>query len=53
MHNRQENGIKELLTIRASEAIRPQVTGTVKVSVVYNLLSKLLAERGGPGHTCR
>lgn len=46
MHNWQENEIKELLTIRASEAIRHQITGTVKDSVVYNRVSKLLAERG-------
>lgn len=46
MHNWQENEIKELLVIRASEAIRHQITGTVKDSVVYNRVSKLLAERG-------
>lgn len=46
MHNWQENEIKELLTIRGSEAIRNQITGTVKDSVVYNRMTKLLAERG-------
>ncbi|GAA6229704.1 uncharacterized protein LOC108882486 [Lates japonicus] len=46
MHNWQENEIKELLTIRGSEAIRHQITGTVKDSVVYNRMTKLLAERG-------
>lgn len=46
MHNWQENEIRELLTIRASDAIRHQITGTVKDSVVYNRVSKLLAERG-------
>ncbi|XP_068191232.1 uncharacterized protein [Antennarius striatus] len=46
MHNWQENEIKELLNIRGSEAIRRQITGTVKDSVVYNRVSKLLAERG-------
>lgn len=46
MHNWQENEIKELLTIRGSEAIRNQITGTVKDSVVYNRVTKLLAERG-------
>ncbi|XP_078110678.1 uncharacterized protein LOC144520661 isoform X3 [Sander vitreus] len=46
MHNWQENEIKELLIIRGSEAIRDQMTGTVKDSVVYNRMTKLLAERG-------
>lgn len=46
MHNWQENEIKELLTIRGSEAIRNQITGTVKDSVVYNRMTRLLAERG-------
>ncbi|XP_022613266.1 uncharacterized protein LOC111230718 [Seriola dumerili] len=46
MHNWQENEIKELLNIRGSEAIRNQITGTVKDSVVYNRMTKLLAERG-------
>lgn len=46
MHNWQENEIRELLTIRGSEAIRNQITGTVKDSVVYNRMTKLLAERG-------
>lgn len=46
MHNWQENEIKELLTIRASEAIRHQITGTVKDSAVYSRMTKLLADRG-------
>lgn len=46
MHNWQENEVKELLTIRGSDAIRHQITGTVKDSVVYNRMTKLLAERG-------
>ncbi|KAF6733057.1 hypothetical protein FQA47_024765 [Oryzias melastigma] len=46
MHNWQENEIKELLLIRGSEAIRGQITGTVKDSVVYSRMTKLLAERG-------
>ncbi|KAF0036802.1 hypothetical protein F2P81_012114 [Scophthalmus maximus] len=46
MHNWQENEIKELLTIRGSEAIRFQITGTVKDSVVYSRITKRLAERG-------
>lgn len=46
MHNWQENEIKELLSIRGSEAIRNQITGTVKDSVVYSRMTKLLAERG-------
>ncbi|XP_042370539.1 uncharacterized protein LOC121964397 [Plectropomus leopardus] len=46
MHNWQENEIKELLTIRGSDAIRSQITGTVKDSVVYSRVTKLLAERG-------
>eukprot|EP00064_Thunnus_orientalis_P019484 superscaffoldBa00004889_g19603 len=46
MHNWQENEIKELLTIRGSEAIRNQITGTAKDSVVYNRMTRLLAERG-------
>ncbi|XP_029291523.1 uncharacterized protein LOC115010833 [Cottoperca gobio] len=46
MHNWQENEIKELLTIRGSEGIRAQITGTVKDSVVYSRMTKLLAERG-------
>nr|XP_020479233.1 uncharacterized protein LOC109973772 [Monopterus albus] len=46
MHNWQENEIKELLTLRGSDAIRNQITGTVKDSVVYNRMTKLLAERG-------
>ncbi|KAM7404417.1 hypothetical protein PAMP_011762 [Pampus punctatissimus] len=46
MHNWQENEINELLTIRGSEAIRNQITGTVKDSVVYGRMTKLLAERG-------
>ena len=46
MHNWQENEIRELLTVRGLEAIRHQMTGTVKDSVVYNRMTKLLAERG-------
>lgn len=46
MHNWQENEIRELLTIRGSEGIRNLITGTVKDSVVYSRISKLLAERG-------
>lgn len=46
MQHWQDNEIKELLTIRASEAIRHQITGTVRDSVVYNRMRKLLAERG-------
>lgn len=46
MHNWQENEIKELLSIRGSESIRNQITGTVKDSVVYSRITKLLAERG-------
>ncbi|XP_061592703.1 uncharacterized protein LOC133457437 [Cololabis saira] len=46
MHNWQENEIKELLSIRGSEAIRSQITGTVKDSVVYSRVTALLAERG-------
>ncbi|XP_035800878.2 uncharacterized protein LOC111564014 isoform X1 [Amphiprion ocellaris] len=46
MHNWQENEIKELLIIRASEAVRNQITGTVKDSAVYNRMTKLLAEKG-------
>ncbi|KAM4562365.1 uncharacterized protein PAE49_010861 [Odontesthes bonariensis] len=46
MHNWQENEIRELLTIRGSEMIRNQITGTVKDSVVYSRMTKLLAERG-------
>ncbi|XP_020502202.1 uncharacterized protein [Labrus bergylta] len=46
MHNWQENEIEKLLTIRASEPIRHLITGTVKDSVVYQRMSKLLAERG-------
>ncbi|XP_074500800.1 uncharacterized protein LOC141773049 isoform X1 [Sebastes fasciatus] len=46
MHNWQENEIKELLTIRGSESIRNQITGTVKDSVVYSRMTKQLAERG-------
>lgn len=38
--------MRELLTIRGSDAIRRQITGTVKDSVVYNRMTKLLAERG-------
>lgn len=46
MHNWQENEIEKLLTIRASDPIRHLITGTVKDSVVYQRMSKLLAERG-------
>ncbi|KAG7520175.1 hypothetical protein JOB18_024660 [Solea senegalensis] len=46
MHNWQENEIKELLTIRGSESIRNQITGTVKDSVVYSRITKQLSERG-------
>ncbi|XP_074536776.1 uncharacterized protein LOC141798817 [Halichoeres trimaculatus] len=46
VHNWQENEIRELLTIRASEQIRHLITGTVKDSVVYQRMSKLLSERG-------
>lgn len=46
MHNWQENEIKELLTIRGSDTIRNRITGTVKDSVVYSRMTKLLAERG-------
>ncbi|XP_060930936.1 uncharacterized protein LOC133005307 [Limanda limanda] len=46
MHNWQENEIKELLNIRGTEAIRQQITGTVKDSVVYSRITKQLAERG-------
>lgn len=46
MHNWQENEIKELLILRGSDAIRSQITGTVKDSVVYSRMTKLLAERG-------
>ncbi|TKS77274.1 hypothetical protein D9C73_011365 [Collichthys lucidus] len=34
------------------EAIQNQITGTVKDSVVYSRLTKLLAERGGYRFTC-
>ncbi|MEQ2289145.1 hypothetical protein AMECASPLE_030047 [Ameca splendens] len=46
IHNWQENEIKQLLVIRGTEAIRSQIRGTVKDSVVYSRISKLLAERG-------
>lgn len=46
MHNWQENEIKELLSLRGSDVIRNQITGTVKDSVVYQRMAKLLAERG-------
>ncbi|XP_026223537.1 uncharacterized protein LOC113167279 isoform X2 [Anabas testudineus] len=46
MHNWQENEIKILLSLRGSEVIRNQITGTVKDSVVYQRMAKLLAERG-------
>lgn len=46
MHNWQENEIKKLLSLRGSEVIRNQITGTVKDSVVYQRMAKLLAERG-------
>ncbi|KAM3617534.1 uncharacterized protein V6R79_007678 [Siganus canaliculatus] len=46
MHHWKEKEIIELLAIRASESIRNEITGTVKDSVVYQRISKLLAERG-------
>ncbi|KAM9344235.1 uncharacterized protein KZ484_016599 [Pholidichthys leucotaenia] len=46
MHNWQDNEIRQLLTIRGSEEIRNQITGTVKDSVVFNRVTKLLADRG-------
>lgn len=46
MHNWQETEISELLALRGSETIRGQFTGTTKDSVVYQRMSKLLAERG-------
>lgn len=42
----QEHEITELMAIRASEGIRNSITGTVKDGVVYNRVSKMLAERG-------
>ncbi|KAF3696649.1 hypothetical protein EXN66_Car012327 [Channa argus] len=46
MHNWQESEIKELLTLRELEGIRNRITGTVRDSVVYQRITKQLAERG-------
>ncbi|XP_071759265.2 uncharacterized protein LOC139914764 [Centroberyx gerrardi] len=46
MFNWRDNEIIELLSIRGREDIRTQITGTVKDSVVYNRMVRLLAERG-------